>query len=164
MLLRPPRSTPTDSLFPYTTLFRSRRPGVARNPALETSAEAVPTWPFCLDPPGIPANRWRMIGILRIFYGASGTRPWLVLACLLLAGVAEGVGLATLLPLLTLAINDGAGDSSSAAYYVQEVLAFFDLTPTLSLLISVVVGGFVLKCVLIMTAMRYVGNERSEEH
>src|SRR3546814_3798940 len=72
-----------------------------------------------------------MIGILRIFYGASGTRPWLVLACLLLAGVAEGVGLATLLPLLTLAINDGAGDSSSAAYYVQEVLAFFDLTPTL---------------------------------
>src|SRR3546814_1791398 len=110
-----------------------------------------------------------MIGILRIFYGASGTRPWLVLACLLLAGVAEGVGLATLLPLLTLAINDGAGDSSSAAYYVQEVLAFFDLTPTLSLLISVVVGGIVLKCVLIMTAMRYVGNEvagvaRSEEH
>src|SRR3546814_10846126 len=94
--------------------------------------EAVPTWPFCLDPPGIPANRWRMIGILRIFYGASGTRPWLVLACLLLAGVAEGVGLATLLPLLTLAINDGAGDSSSAAYYVQGVLAFFDLTPTLS--------------------------------
>src|SRR3546814_8179856 len=84
------------------------------------------------DLPGIPANRWRMIGILRIFYGASGTRPWLVLACLLLAGVAEGVGLATLLPLLTLAINDGAGDSSSAAYYVQEVLAFFDLTPTLS--------------------------------
>src|SRR3546814_8137913 len=82
-----------------------------------------------------------MIGILRIFYGASGTRPWLVLACLLLAGVAEGVGLATLLPLLTLAINDGAGDSSSAAYYVQEVLAFFDLTPTLSLLTSVVVGG-----------------------
>src|SRR3546814_20615250 len=37
----------------------ARRPGVARNPALETSAEAVPTWPFCLDPPGIPANRWR---------------------------------------------------------------------------------------------------------
>src|SRR3546814_20569510 len=53
----------------------------------------------------------------------------------------------------------GAGDSSSAAYYVQEVLAFFDLKPTLSLLISEVVGGIVLKCVLIMTAMRYVGNE-----
>src|SRR3546814_8039319 len=26
MILRPPRSTRTDTLFPYTTLFRSRRP------------------------------------------------------------------------------------------------------------------------------------------
>lgn len=98
-----------------------------------------------------------MIGILRIFYGASGTRPWLVLGCLLLAGIAEGVGLATLLPLLTLAINEGAGDESSAAYYVQQALALFDLTPTLALLISVVVGGIVVKCLLTMAAMRYVG-------
>src|SRR3546814_4412050 len=27
MIRRPPRSTRTDTLFPYTTLFRSRRPG-----------------------------------------------------------------------------------------------------------------------------------------
>src|SRR3546814_20764797 len=27
MILRPPRSTRTDTLFPYTTLFRSLRPG-----------------------------------------------------------------------------------------------------------------------------------------
>src|SRR3546814_6659071 len=29
MIRRPPRSTRTDTLFPYTTLFRSRRPGDA---------------------------------------------------------------------------------------------------------------------------------------
>src|SRR3546814_7116964 len=29
MLRRPPRSTRTDTLFPYTTLFRSQRPGAA---------------------------------------------------------------------------------------------------------------------------------------
>src|SRR3546814_3443425 len=29
MIRRPPRSTLTDTLFPYTTLFRSRRPGRA---------------------------------------------------------------------------------------------------------------------------------------
>jgi ATP-binding cassette, subfamily C, bacterial len=51
-----------------------------------------------------------MIGILRIFYGARGTQPWLVLACLLLAGIAEGIGLATLLPLLSLAINEAPGE------------------------------------------------------
>src|SRR3546814_2726971 len=32
MRRRPPRSTRTDTLFPYTTLFRSRRPGPARRP------------------------------------------------------------------------------------------------------------------------------------
>src|SRR3546814_9385936 len=30
MIRRPPRSTRTDTLFPYTTLFRSRRPAAAR--------------------------------------------------------------------------------------------------------------------------------------
>src|SRR3546814_20033046 len=30
MIRRPPRSTRTDTLFPYTTLFRSRAPGTAR--------------------------------------------------------------------------------------------------------------------------------------
>src|SRR3546814_12517374 len=30
MILRPPRSTRTDTLFPYTTLFRSRRLGEER--------------------------------------------------------------------------------------------------------------------------------------
>src|SRR3546814_1856058 len=78
MIRRPPRSTRTDTLFPYTTLFRSA-----------------------------------MISILRIFYGATGTKPWFVLGCLLLAGISEGVGLATLLPLLSLAIDNRGGESRS---------------------------------------------------
>src|SRR3546814_13750633 len=32
MIRRPPRSTRTDTLFPYTTLFRSPRPGLAESP------------------------------------------------------------------------------------------------------------------------------------
>src|SRR3546814_9386110 len=32
MIRRPPRSTRTDTLFPYTTLFRSARLAAARNP------------------------------------------------------------------------------------------------------------------------------------
>src|SRR3546814_21176207 len=32
MIRRPPRSTRTDTLFPYTTLFRSRFPGVRQPP------------------------------------------------------------------------------------------------------------------------------------
>ncbi len=98
-----------------------------------------------------------MIGILRIFYGAEGTKPWLVLGCLLLAGVFEGIGLASLLPLLSLAINDGASETSAIAGYVEQGLALFGLAPELGLLLGLVVGGIVLKCLLTMTAMRYVG-------
>src|SRR3546814_6015731 len=44
MVLRPPRSTRTDTLFPYTTLFRStlsKREGVARASALEPDDPAI---------------------------------------------------------------------------------------------------------------------------
>jgi ATP-binding cassette, subfamily C, bacterial len=98
-----------------------------------------------------------MIGILRIFYGAKDTKPWLVFTCLLLAGIFEGIGLASLLPLLSLAINDGAGETSAIVGYVEEALGFFGLTPDLGLLLTLVVGGIVLKCLLTMAAMFYVG-------
>src|SRR3546814_2766131 len=38
MIRRPPRSTRTDTLFPYTTLFRSKA-FVARNPRFEVCAQ-----------------------------------------------------------------------------------------------------------------------------
>src|SRR3546814_945941 len=98
-----------------------------------------------------------MIIILRIFYGARGTKPWFVLGCLLLAGISEGVGLATLLPLLSLAIDDRGGESSAITIYMEDALGYFGLTPDLSLLIGLVVGGIAVKCVLHMVAMRYVG-------
>src|SRR3546814_7727973 len=38
MIQRPPRSTRTDTLFPYTTLFRSRYAALSSNIATETAA------------------------------------------------------------------------------------------------------------------------------
>src|SRR3546814_12004095 len=54
MLRRPPRSTRTDTLFPYTTLFRSAkaaRPLLSR-PAPLRAAAARPQVPGALPPPG----------------------------------------------------------------------------------------------------------------
>src|SRR3546814_9759562 len=43
MLRRPPRSTRTDTLFPYTTLFRSRpRPAPRRRSSASTSSPPAP--------------------------------------------------------------------------------------------------------------------------
>src|SRR3546814_14029086 len=40
MIRRPPRSTRTDTLFPYTTLFRSKRAGLSRPAAPGRLADA----------------------------------------------------------------------------------------------------------------------------
>ena len=37
--------------------------------------------------------------VLKIFFTAEGTRPFLVLLCLLFAGIAEVISMGTLLPL-----------------------------------------------------------------
>src|SRR3546814_6567310 len=51
MIRRPPRSTRTDTLFPYTTLFRSR--GLARCRCLR-AGHAVLRWPAAgSDRPGV---------------------------------------------------------------------------------------------------------------
>src|SRR3546814_5024100 len=49
MIRRPPRATRTDTLFPYTTLFRSVAPFVRIKPATAQSTEA--------DPPAIPSRQ-----------------------------------------------------------------------------------------------------------
>src|SRR3546814_2784650 len=45
MLRRPPRSTRTDTLFPYTTLFRSGRSQAFATPRIRCLASRRKTWP-----------------------------------------------------------------------------------------------------------------------
>src|SRR3546814_10583534 len=44
MILRPPRSTRTDTLFPYTTLFRSPPTGVTREGILHLNPYMLDLW------------------------------------------------------------------------------------------------------------------------
>src|SRR3546814_10844284 len=81
MIRRPPRSTRTDTLFPYTTLFRSgiskavagdgraggRSPGKARTPARVLDVRATPQKPKAGPGVGAPWPR----------SGSEGqSRPW----------------------------------------------------------------------------------------
>src|SRR3546814_11337088 len=57
MIRRPPRSTPTDTRFPYTTLFRSPRGPAARPAVLGDQVQSGPAaearrWPPVLSPRG----------------------------------------------------------------------------------------------------------------
>ena len=98
-----------------------------------------------------------MFSVLRIFFGSKGTRPWLVLGCLLLAGLFSGLGLASLLPLLTLAIGGDVEQGSVTQQLVAQALGVVGLEPRLGTLLLMVVGGISLKCLLTMAAMKQVG-------
>src|SRR3546814_2779247 len=74
MVLRPPRSTRTDTLFPYTTLFRSRRPA---RPGLRS----------CPDPPPSPERLSRVLNLAEYRHRSDRLADHLPWAALVAPGV-----------------------------------------------------------------------------
>lgn len=97
--------------------------------------------------------------LLLAFARAHPRRSLITLLCLLLAGVAEGVGISSVLPLLELATEDGTGaeERSGLARAVAGGLARVGLEPHLELLLGLVVAGMTGKAVLMLLANRQVG-------
>jgi len=99
-------------------------------------------------------------GILPIFGRASLARSISVLVCLVASSLAEGLGLASALPLLALATDQQAAagtPTSAVTRAVLSALAFVNLPASIYLLAGMVLTGFVLKAVLNLIAMSYVG-------
>jgi len=104
-----------------------------------------------------------MRNVIGIFFEARGTSPWLVLGCLLLASIASGIGLASLLPLLSLATESGPSAQTSAiTEFLSEFLALFNGKPDLVTLIFVLLAAIAVKGLLTVFAMRYVGKAIAE--
>lgn len=96
--------------------------------------------------------------LLRLFFASSPGRQVLVLFCLLMAGLAEGFGIAALLPLLSLAT--GSIDASAASPMHQAIvslLARLEIEPTLPNLFGIVMAGLCGRAVLLLVAMYFVG-------
>ncbi len=97
--------------------------------------------------------------------------PWqsaIMLFALLLAGLAESVSLSALLPLINVAIGaeSGAAESPAASTKGQgndfearviEVLTNLGLSPTLGVLLTIIVVGVLFKNVLLLFAKKQVG-------
>ena len=99
-----------------------------------------------------------MRSVLKIFFGARGTRPWFVLGCLVLASISEGIGVAALLPLFSLVIEGAANSEASAINTI--IFGVFDvvgLEPDFAPLLALLTAGLVFKAVLTYFAMRFVG-------
>lgn len=79
-----------------------------------------------------------------------------VLAALLLSGIAGGVGMLTVLPLLEISIGGGGTESRYSQYYAA-VLRTFGLSPTIGITLLLVVLLIWAKSLFNLVAMDYVG-------
>ncbi len=96
--------------------------------------------------------------MLRLFFSTSPVRQALVLVCLLLAGLAEGLGIATLLPLLSIVGGDtGTGAPPAMHRAVLELLASLHLEAGLPSLFGLILLGLTLRGLLLLVAMSFVG-------
>ncbi|MCB1970973.1 MAG: ABC transporter ATP-binding protein [Geminicoccaceae bacterium] len=102
-----------------------------------------------------------MRGLIGIFFSTNPARAWLVLTALVLANLVEGLGLATMMPLIAAATEQSTG-SSPAQTIVLGLVGWFGLTPDLTTLLVLMVGSIVLKALITLGAMIFVGFTSAE--
>ena len=95
--------------------------------------------------------------LFSIFFKAEGTRPWLVLACLLLSGLAEAGGISTLLPAASSIVDNTPGSNSAVGHGVRIFIESLGITPTLGNLLLIVISLLLLKSLIAFGAMSYAG-------
>ena len=60
--------------------------------------------------------------ILGIFFKAEGTKPWLVVACLLLASLTEAAGIGTLLPAANAVVGNNSNTSGGPRNFLKSII------------------------------------------
>lgn len=98
-----------------------------------------------------------MLGVLKIFFHAKATNPWVVLLCLVLSGFFGGVGLVGLLPLLSIAAGEEQASDSAVTETVFSALNALGIEPGMVPLLCMIVAAIILKCVFQLVAVRYFG-------
>jgi ATP-binding cassette subfamily C protein len=97
---------------------------------------------------------------MRLLFSFSRSDPWrslLVLLALVLAAAAEGLGLSTMLPLLSLAGRHPAGDHSALGRAIGQWLGAVGLHPSTPILLVLIIAALLLKSLLLLGAKRQVG-------
>ena len=106
--------------------------------------------------------------LLIIFARMYPFQSGIMLLALLLAGIAEGFSLTALLPLFATIAGGGPGgdyvsaegasnSDSELAHILTEVFSSLGLTPTVGLLLAVIVMGVILKSIFMLLANKRVG-------
>ena len=94
--------------------------------------------------------------IVTIFFSTGRTRAFAVLVCLLIASVFEGVGLATLIPIIAVATNAPETDSP-AEQLLRGLIETIGLPVAIGPLIIVMIAAMTLRALTTLGAMSFVG-------
>ena len=95
--------------------------------------------------------------LLNIFFRAEGTKPWLVLACLLLASLSEALGIGTLLPAANAILGDNADDTTGISHIIKSFIESLGISANLGNLLIIIVCLLTLKTVIAFGALAYSG-------
>ncbi len=103
-----------------------------------------------------------MLKLFRLFFRFKGTNPWLVIFCLVFASLAQGIGIAGLVPLISMVSGDEMDANSPINRAIGEILGSFSLQISLEALLGFVLAMVLLKSALSIIAMTYVGYATAE--
>jgi ATP-binding cassette, subfamily C, bacterial len=95
--------------------------------------------------------------VINIFFRARETRPFVVLACLVLGGIAELASISTLLPVATSIVGGDDENSSPLNQFVRDTIQSAGLEPSLGVMIAIVVAFIALRALLLFAALSYAG-------
>ena len=95
--------------------------------------------------------------LLNIFFRAEGTKPWLVLACLLLASLFEALGIGTLLPAANSILGNNANGATGTSLVIKTFIESLGISANLGNLLIIIVTLLVLKSVISFGALSYSG-------
>ncbi|MCB1704325.1 MAG: ABC transporter ATP-binding protein [Halioglobus sp.] len=106
------------------------------------------------------------MGLMLDFFRAYRWQTVLMMLALLLSGIAEGVGVSALLPLLNIALGPEATSAIPGAAVegqsefeksILSVLDYVGITPTLGSMLAILLGGVAFKSLFLLLAQRQVG-------
>jgi ATP-binding cassette subfamily C protein len=96
--------------------------------------------------------------LVLVFARAYPGRTALMLVCMLLAGVAEGIGISAVLPLIGVAAGPAAGDGAGrVGGFVTAAIRSVGAEPTVGVLLALLAIGMLMRAGLVLLADRQVG-------
>ena len=92
-----------------------------------------------------------------IYWNAPGGRPIIVALLMLLASTSDFLSMGALVPLVSQVTSDSGQKSSAIAHIIDQVFIWLGLTPTFTMLLIFVAVGLVLKSLIALLSMSFVG-------